>query len=316
MTVPVNTTPGTVAKDEITPPNDVVGQKTGTESALSTWVGPYVTDMLGRGAALADQPYEAYTGQLTAGESAPQTQAFQGIANLAVPTSDMGAFTPTEFTSEEAARRINPFIDTALDPQIADMRRQSEIQRIEEAGRLSRAGAYGAGRQAVMEAERNRGLLDRIARTRGQAQLQAYEDARKQFNLEQDRERQAQELVNRFGLDALTKQAGLGSQQRAIEAEGIAADRAQFEQEREYPYKMTQWQHSLLSGLPLETQSYTYAQPSGLANIIGGASGYGGLIDSFLGGDSGGGGIMDLLSGIFGGDDTKTATTDVFDPPI
>jgi hypothetical protein len=93
-----------------------------------------------------------------------------------------------------------------------------------------------------------RGLLDRIARTRGQAQLQAYEDARSQFNLEQDRERQAQELVNRFGLDALTKQAGLGQQQRAIEAEGIAADRAQFEQEREYPYKMNQYQSSLLQG--------------------------------------------------------------------
>ena len=297
-----STTPATPTATSTAPPA-IVGQNTGRESALSTWVGPYVTDMLGKGAALADQPYEAYTGQLTAGESAPQTQAFQGIANLAVPTSEMGAFTPTEFTSAEAARRINPFIDTALNPQIADMRRQSEIQRIQDTGRLSQAGAYGGGRQAVMDAERNRGLLDRIARTRGQAQLQAYEDARSQFNIEQDRERQAQELVNRFGLDALTKQAGLGQQQRAIEAEGIAADRAQFEQEREYPYKMTQWQHSLLSGLPLATQSYTYAQPSGLSNILTGASGVGSLVNQLLGGGSGGsgsgGGIMDLVSGLF-----------------
>jgi len=294
---PTATTPTATS----TAPTSIVGQKTGQESALSTWAGPYVTDMLGRGAALADQPYEAYTGQLTAGEAAPQTQAFQGIANLAVPTSEMGAFTPTEFTSAEAARRINPFIDTALDPQIADMRRQSEIQRIQEAGRLSQAGAYGAGRQAVMEAERNRGLLDRIARTRGQAQLQAYEDARSQFNVEQDRERQAQELVNRFGLDALTKQAGLGQQQRAIEAEGVAADRAQFEQEREYPYKMTQWQSSLLQNLPLETQSYTYAQPSALANIMSGTSGVASLVNQLTGGSSGsGGGIMGLVNSIFG----------------
>ena len=291
---PTATTPTATS----TAPTSIVGKQTGQESALSTWAGPYVTDMLGRGAALADQPYEAYTGQLTAGEAAPQTQAFQGIANLAVPTSEMGAFTPTEFTSEEAARRINPFIDTALDPQIADMRRQSEIQRIQEAGRLSQAGAYGAGRQAVMEAERNRGLLDRIARTRGQAQLQAYEDARKQFNLEQDRERQAQELVNRFGLDALTKQAGLGQQQRAIEAEGIAADRAQFEKEREYPYKMTQWQSSLLQNLPLKAQSYTYAQPSALANIMGGTSGVASLVNQLAGGSSGGG-IMGLIDKIF-----------------
>ena len=301
MTTFANPAPGNVsgsaAADTLSAPTSTVPQRTGNESALSTWVGPYVTDMLGRGAALADQPYEAYTGQLTAGEAAPQTQAFQGIANLAVPTSEMGAFTPTEFTSAEAARRINPFIDTALNPQIADMRRQSEIQRIQEAGRLGQAGAYGGGRQAVMDAERNRGLLDRVARTRGQAQLQAYEDARSQFNVEQDRERQAQELVNRFGLDALTQQAGLGQQQRAIEAEGIAADRAQFEQEREYPYKMNQYQSSLLQNLPLATQSYTYAQPSALSNILGGTSGVGSLVNQLTGGGSSG--IMGLVNSWF-----------------
>ena len=67
-------------------PDDVVGQKTGTESSLSTWVGPYVTNMLGRAEALADQPYEAYTGQLTAGASTPQQKAFKGISGLTIPS--------------------------------------------------------------------------------------------------------------------------------------------------------------------------------------------------------------------------------------
>ena len=31
----------------------LAGQQTGTESSLSTWAGPYVTEMLGRGQALA-----------------------------------------------------------------------------------------------------------------------------------------------------------------------------------------------------------------------------------------------------------------------
>ena len=52
-----------------------VGQQVGSESSLSTWAGPYVTDMLARGSALADQPYYAYEGPLTAGESALQQQA-------------------------------------------------------------------------------------------------------------------------------------------------------------------------------------------------------------------------------------------------
>lgn len=53
---------------------------TNTESNLSTWAGPYVTDYLAKGKALADQPYQAYTGQLTAGTSPLQTQAFTGLA--------------------------------------------------------------------------------------------------------------------------------------------------------------------------------------------------------------------------------------------
>tara|TARA_R110002095_G_scaffold84639_1_gene73566 strand:+ start:42 stop:953 length:912 start_codon:yes stop_codon:yes gene_type:complete len=279
-----------------------VGKATGKESALSNWVGPYVTNMLGKGQALSELPYEAYTGPLTAGASAPQTQAFQGVANLTVPTQEMGAFTPQEFTSAEAASRINPFIQNALDPQIADMRRQAEIQRIENAGRLSQAGAYGGGRQAVMEGELSRGLLDRVARTRGEAQLQAYNDARSQFNLDQDRERAAQTLVNDYGLAALQKQAALGEQQRAIEAQGIAADKAQFEEERANPYKMVQFQQQLLDKLPLATQNYSYAQPSALQNILSGASGSASLLSNLTG--TAGGGIMDLVGKIFGGSGT------------
>lgn len=64
----------------------------GTESNLSNWAGPAVTEMIGRGAALSQTPYEAYTGPLTAGASQLQTQAFGNAANLNVPTSQMGGY--------------------------------------------------------------------------------------------------------------------------------------------------------------------------------------------------------------------------------
>ena len=60
---------------------------TGTESNLSNWAGPYVTNMLGQGQALANEPYQAYQGPLTAGASDLQTQAFGNAANLSTPTS-------------------------------------------------------------------------------------------------------------------------------------------------------------------------------------------------------------------------------------
>ena len=80
---------GTVASGD-TPINN----KIGTESSLSNYVGPYVTEMLGKGQALGNMGYEAYGGPLTAGESDLQTNAFSGVAGLAVPTDQMGAFTP------------------------------------------------------------------------------------------------------------------------------------------------------------------------------------------------------------------------------
>ena len=67
---------------------------TGTESALSSWAGPYVTDMLGKGQALSEAPYQEYSGPLTAGTSPLQQQAFGTAANLGVP-SGIGAAAQT-----------------------------------------------------------------------------------------------------------------------------------------------------------------------------------------------------------------------------
>jgi len=84
----------------------------------------------------------------------------------------------------------------------------------------------------------------------------------------------------------MASQANLGAQERAIEAEGIAADIAQFEEERDFPYKQVQYQQSLLQGLPIAAQSYSYSQPSTLSNILGGAGGIMKLFE-MLGGGSG-----------------------------
>jgi hypothetical protein len=75
---------------------------------------------------------------------------------------------------------------------------------------------------------------------------------------------------------------------RDIEQEGIAADYLQFEEEREFPYKQTQYMQSLLQGLPLAAQSFSYSEPSELSTLLGGA-----------------GGIMELLN--WGRKDEKSA---------
>jgi len=261
-------------------PDPLAGTQLSTESSLSNWAGPYVTDMLGKGQALSETPYQAYMGPLTAGASSLQNQAFQGIAGLSMP-STMGGYTPQSFTDSGVAQQyMNPYLQGALNPQIAEARRQAEITRMNDAGRLTKAGAFGGSRQAVMESEGNRNLGTNLANIVGQGYNTAYDKAANQFNTEQGLGLNAQNLTNQYGLAALDKQATLGGVQRGIESEGIAADMAQFNQERDDPFKKVQYQQSLLQGMPLATQSYTYTQPSTLSNIGGTAGGVASLYKS------------------------------------
>lgn len=252
----------------------LAGRQTGAESSLSSWAGPYVTEMLGRGQALANLPYQAYTGPLTAASSALQNQAFSGLANLAMPTASATTYTPGSFTTSGTAQSyMSPYLTAALEPQIAEARRQAEINRVQNAGRMTRAGAYGGGRQAIMESELDRNLLRNLADITGRGYQDAFTAAQNQFNTEEARRMAATGQAQQYGLQALQQQLGAGATQRGIESEGIAADIGQFEQERDYPYKQVQYMQSLLQGLPLETQSYSYQEPSGFSQLLGGAGG-------------------------------------------
>ena len=240
----------------------------GRQGALAEFAGEYTTDLLGKGRAIAETPYEAYTGPLTAGESGLETQAFQGLAGLQTPDT-MGSYTPTTLDATQVSRFMNPYLEATLNPQIEAAIRQAEIQRVADAGRLTKAGAYGGSRQAVMEAEGQRALQDRIAGITGQGYATAYDKALARFDQEEARQREAQQMANKYGFDVLGAQTRGGQLQRAIEGEGIAADRAQFEEEKLFPYKQIQYQKSLLEGLPISAQEIQYSQPSGIQNVLG-----------------------------------------------
>jgi hypothetical protein len=165
---------------------------------------------------------------------------------------------------------MTPYLQSVLDPQYAAARRQSEIQQQQLQSQYGRAGAYGGSRQGVAEAELQRGLLDRMAGITGTGYNQAFQQAQDQFNTEQAREMAAAGQAQRYGLDVLGAQRAGGTEQRAIEQQGILADIAQFEQERDYPMQQLKFMQSLLGGgLPLETQTYSYSEPSGLQSLLG-----------------------------------------------
>lgn len=340
------------------------GNVLGKQSTLSEWAGPYVTDMLGKTAALSETPYQTYQGPLTAGTSALQQQAFQGIGSLA-PSQGLGAaqdiasnvataagglgYSPTQFQNMfqapgayqagtfqggtfdagQAQQYMNPYMQAALAPTLSELNRQAEIARTQQAGRLSQAGAYGGSRQAIMESELARNLMESQRKTIGEGYASAYDKAMAQYNADQARALQAQQFGEQsrqfgagqamtaaqqaaqygqaaqqateaskqfgaqYGLSGLAQQLqaaqalgslgstysadqranlaqmlGAGEQQRAIEQQGIAADLAEFQTQRDWPYKQLQFQQSMLQGMPIQSVATSYQQPSSISDLL------------------------------------------------
>jgi hypothetical protein len=243
-----------------------IPQDTSRTSTLSPWVGDYVTNALGQGAALAAAPYQAYQGPLTAGASNLQQQAFAGASDIA-----MGGYTPGTFTGsfgvEQATQYMNPYLKASLDPQLTELKRQSDIARLDDAARLTRAGAFGGSRQAIMESEARRNLLDKQAKLLGEGYKSAFDTGAARYAADQAAQERSRQFSADFGLQSVKNLADLGAVQRGITSEGLAADRAQFEAERDFAYKMPQYQLGLLSGLPIGASTAS-VNPDPLARTI------------------------------------------------
>lgn len=284
-----------------TPGVTAEGTKTST---LSEWAGPYVTDMLARGQALSKLPYQPYKGALTAGPSALQTQAFQGIGSLTVPqnidlagqmaTSAFGQAQQYQPQVGTVQSYMNPYLEAVLEPQRREATRAADIARQEVQGRLAQAGAYGGSRQAIMEAEGQRNLQQLLSDITGKGYSGAYDTALKQrlaeMELGQKGVGQQADIAKtlgsigesqaQYGLANLQEMAKQGAAQREIEQQGLTADYNQYLRELAYPKEQLQFQQSLLTGLPIATTSYYEPPPSASSSAISGAQDIVGLLKS------------------------------------
>jgi len=277
----------------MTTPNTVdnnLGPGGTNTQGLADWAAPYITDYLGKAKALAGTDYQTYKGPLTTGPSDIQNKVFQGIGSLNFPGnlgqsfSSTGAYqlptygpdgkpiaaTPTigpdgqpvAATPGVAANYMNPFLQSVLTPQLDELRRQSQITQMGNNAKFANAGAFGGGRQAIMDAETQRNLMQEQNKTVGQGYANAYDKAMGQFNTEQGQAKTLADLMSTTG-----------ATQRGITAEGTAADLAEFEKQRQFPYQQLQFQRDMITGLPTSAVSNTPAQMSDFGNLISTAGG-------------------------------------------
>jgi hypothetical protein len=179
-----------------------------------------------------------------------------GIGSLGGMGTAGGTASGTTAPLGMASQYMNPYLQSVLQPQLEELRRQSQINLQPGMAKMTQAGGYGGGRQAIMESEANRNLLQQQNQAIGTGYSNAYDKAMSQFNVEQG---QAKTLAD------IMSQAG--GQQRGIEQEGITADYNEFLAQRDYPQKMLQFQQSMLQGLPISTVSTSPASMTGLGSL-------------------------------------------------
>jgi hypothetical protein len=255
-------------------------------STLSPWAGDYVTSMLGKTQALTNGPMPVYQGPLTAGQSALQNQQFAGLSEMAQTGYNPATFTSGTFDANQAQQYMNPYLSASLAPQLSELQRQAQINNAMDASKLTSAGAYGGGRQAVLMGEQNRNLLDKSNQLIGSGYNTAYSNAMSQFNADQARQAAAQqntEASRQFsantGIKTLEDLGQAGATQRDIAQQGIAADLGQYKEQQAYPYQQLQFQQSMLQGLPISSAVST-ANTTPMSTLAGNVAGYTSLADS------------------------------------
>ena len=107
---------------------------------------------------------------------------------------------------------MSPYMQAVTDVQKKTAIREAQLAQQQANLGAARQGTYGGARQALAQAERERGLLDRLSQIQGTGSQAAFDAAQRAFEAEQAR-----------GL-----QAGMQTQQQQLEAQRLGEQSRQF----------------------------------------------------------------------------------------
>jgi hypothetical protein len=300
---------------------------TTTTAELPEWARNYAKDTLGKASALTDvnqNPYQAYGADRIAGFSPMQQQAQAGAAGMqtsgatgfgtqlagAAGLNALGAqYDPTQFRANQfndrsAQQYMSPYMQNVVDIQQREAQRQGDIAGTQRGAQAVGAGAFGGSRQAIMDAEAARNLSQQKGDIQAKGLQSSYEQAQAQFNADQARRMQAQQLTEQSkqygagygmqglqtalqgagqlgalgqqqfgqGMDINKLQSAYGGQQQALEQQGLTQAYQDFQNQQNYPYKQLGFMSDMIRGLPLGQQSTSqmYEAPGSVTGQIAG----------------------------------------------
>lgn len=134
-------------------------------------------------------------------------------------TYTAGTYSPDKagwdkFTAQAMQEYMSPFIQGALDPQLRAAQEAATQQRMQNAARMAKAGAFGGSRQAIMEAQGAQDLQTLMSDITGKGYQSAFENAQQQF----ERDQQRRQSTEQFNINQALEAARLGEQSRQFGA--------------------------------------------------------------------------------------------------
>lgn len=288
---------------------------------LPDWAKPYAKNILAKGEALTDtgqNPYQTYDKPRVAGFGDLQTGAMEGARTMA-PASQLGAatglagmagmgalgtnyqagrFSGGTFGNRAAEQYMNPYMQNVVDIQQREAQRQADIAGTQRGAQAVKAGAFGGSRQAITDAEAARNLALQKGDIQAQGSNAAFQQAQAQFNADQARRMQAQQLGEQSrqygaglgmqglqtglqaagtlgqlggqqfqqGMDVNKLQSAYGGMEQAQRQRGLDIAYQDFLNQENYPYKQLGFMSDLLRGTPTGSSSVTNMyQPEGSA---------------------------------------------------
>ena len=273
--------------------------------------------------------YEEFLGPRIADFNTEQTEALSGLAGLgrqglagtslaASPqyfqqAKDAVTQGQRQFTSADAERLMNPFLDEVIGIQQRETQRSfdRDIAPKLDAEAVA-AGSFGGSRAGLMQSEAERNLQQRLDDISAKGRLTAFEQAQKAFEQEQGRQFQGAQLSTALGTEApaqAARELGLlssaGEVQQAQEQKALDLAEAEFIRQRDFPMRQLQEYQSLVRGFPFnpstfEVGSKYQAQPTFGQQLLGGLGTAAGLFGAFGGfspGKKAGGQVVSRQSG-------------------
>ena len=260
-------------------------------------VAPFIKDILGKSQALYKQRMEEgfvpFEGQTLADVTADQLAAQEGLRGL-VGSQAAGLQEARELargqTQEATAETLQPFMNP-YQQAVTDIAKREAQERFEQETlpglrkQAIDAGAFGGSRAAMRESQAQDAQARLLADIQAKGDLAAFQDARRAFEQQKTRERQAAE-----GLSALTgaefqaRRAELGGleavgrEQQQRQQQLLDESYQRFLQERGFPEQQLGTYQGFVSGASpfLRTTQTTMGpqqfQPSPIASALGTAA--------------------------------------------